>query len=417
MLDTLQEIWGAIKRNKMRTIATGFAVASGIFLMIILQGASNGIIHTLEKNSGAMAFDVIQVWGGYTSMPHEGWREGRRIKLDERDMAMARETLGENVVSATADVSQGGLIASVGDNYMSVSLEGVYPDYAAIEGFNITQGRFVNKIDMDERRKVVIMSEDNAKNLFKDRLSPINRYVKIDNAHYKVVGLYKTNSMFTDNNMYAPYTTVQTIYNKGRAINSITLKTEGLDTKVMNDAFEERVRHTMSSMHNFDPDDRRAVWVWNSAIQNEQINMASSILSTSFWILGLLTLISGVVGVSNIMLIAVKERTHEFGIRKALGAKPWNIISMVMLESVLITAIFGYIGMLAGIGFCEFMDATVGGYMLDVGVFKQEVFVDPTVDIAICMRATGIIVVAGALAGFFPARKASKVKPIEALRG
>ena len=213
------------------------------------------------------------------------------------------------------------------------------------------------------------------------------------------------------------YTTVQTIYNKGRAINSITLKTEGLDTKVMNDAFEERVRHTMSSMHNFDPDDRRAVWVWNSAIQNEQINMASSILSTSFWILGLLTLISGVVGVSNIMLIAVKERTHEFGIRKALGAKPWNIISMVMLESVLITAIFGYIGMLAGIGFCEFMDATVGGYMLDVGVFKQEVFVDPTVDIAICMRATGIIVVAGALAGFFPARKASKVKPIEALRG
>ena len=140
MLDTLQEIWGAIKRNKMRTIATGFAVASGIFLMIILQGASNGIIHTLEKNSGAMAFDVVQVWGGYTSMPHEGWREGRRIRLDERDMAMARETLSENVVSATADVSQGGLIASVDDNYMSVSLEGVYPDYAAIEGINITQG-------------------------------------------------------------------------------------------------------------------------------------------------------------------------------------------------------------------------------------------------------------------------------------
>lgn len=417
MLDTLQEIWGAIKRHKMRTIATGFAVASGIFLMIILQGASNGIIHTLEKNSSAMAFDVIQVWGGYTSMPYEGWREGRRIRLDERDMTMARETLGDNVVSATADVSQGGLIASVGDNYMSVSLEGVYPDYAAIEGFNITQGRFVNKIDMDERRKVVIMSEDNAKNLFKDRVSPINRYVKIDNAHYKVVGLYKTNSMFTDNNMYAPYTTVQTIYNKGRAINSITLKTEGLDTKVMNDAFEQKVRHTMSSMHNFDPDDKRAVWMWNSAMQNEQINMASSILSTSFWILGLLTLISGVVGVSNIMLIAVKERTHEFGIRKALGAKPWNIISMVMLESVLITTIFGYIGMLAGIGFCEFMDATVGGYMLDVGVFKQEVFVDPTVDVAICMRATGIIVVAGALAGFFPARRASKVKPIEALRG
>ena len=417
MLDTLQEIWGAIGRNKMRTIATGFAVASGIFLMIILQGASNGIIHTLEKNSGAMAFDVVQVWGGHTSLPHEGWREGRRIRLDERDMAMATTTLAGNVVGATAEVSQSGLIASVRDNYMSVSVEGVYPDYAAIEGMNITQGRFINKIDMDEKRKVVVMSEDNAKNLFKDRASPINRYVKIGNAHYKVVGLYKSNSMFTDNSMYAPYATVQTIYNKGRTINSITLKTEGLHTREMNEAFEERVRHTMSSMHDFDPDDKRAVWLWNSATQSEQMNMASRILSTSFWILGLLTLISGVVGVSNIMLIAVKERTHEFGIRKALGAKPWNIIGMVMLESVLITTVFGYVGMLAGVGFCEFMDATVGGYMLDVGVMKQEVFVDPTVDIAICMRATGIIIVAGALAGFFPARKAAKVKPIEALRG
>lgn len=417
MLDTLQEIWGAIKRNKLRTIATGFAVASGIFLMIILQGASNGIIHTLEKNSGGLAFDVIQVWGGHTSLPHKGWREGRRIRLDERDMAMARETLNDNVLSATADVSQGGLIASVKENYMSVSLGGVYPDYASVEGMNITQGRFINRIDMDEKRKVVVMSEDNAKNLFKDRMSPIDRYVRIDNAHYKVVGLYKTNSMFTDNNMYAPYTTVQTIYNKRRTINSITLKTKGLDTEEQNVAFEEKVRHSMSSMHDFAPDDRRAVWMWNSATQNEQINMASSMLSISFWILGLLTLISGVVGVSNIMLIAVKERTHEFGIRKALGAKPWNIISMVMMESVLITAIFGYIGMFAGVGFCEMMDATVGNHMFDVGVFKQEVFVDPTVDISTCVRATCIIIIAGALAGFFPARKAAKVKPIEALRG
>lgn len=417
MLDTLQEIWGAIKRNKMRTIATGFAVASGIFLMIILQGASNGIIHTLEKNSGGLAFDVVQVWGGHTSLPHEGWKEGRRIRLDERDMAMATERMSKNVLSATADVSQGGLIASVKENYMSVTLEGVYPDYAEIEDMNITQGRFVNKIDMDERRKVVVMSEDNAKNLFKDRMSPINRTVKIDNAHYKVVGLYKSNSMWTDNNMYAPYTTVQTIYNKGRTINSITLKTDGLKTVEENEAFKQTFRHAMSRRHDFAPDDRRAIWMWNSASQNAQMNMASTILSTSFWILGLLTLISGVVGVSNIMLIAVKERTHEFGIRKALGAKPWNIISMVMLESVLITAIFGYIGMLAGIGFCEVMDATVGNHILDVGIMKQEIFIDPTVDIGTCLRATCIIIVAGALAGFFPARKAARVKPIEALRG
>ena len=270
---------------------------------------------------------------------------------------------------------------------------------------------------MDEKRKVVVMSEDNAKNLFKDHASPINRNVKIGNGHYKVVGLYKSNSMFTDNNMYAPYTTVQTIFNKGRTINSITMKTRELETMEANAEFEQAFRHAMSHTHDFDPDDKRAIWMWNSATQNEQISMASNMLSTSFWVLGLLTLISGVVGVSNIMLIAVKERTHEFGIRKALGAKPRNIIGMVMLESVLITAIFGYVGMLAGVGFCEIMDATVGNHMLDVGILKQEIFIDPTVDIATCVRATCIIIVAGALAGFFPARKAAKVKPIEALRG
>ncbi len=417
MLDTLQEIWGAIKRNKMRTIATGFAVASGIFLMIILQGASNGIIHTLEKNSGGLAFDAIQVWGGQTSIPHEGLKEGRSIKLDERDIAMADESFSDNVVSTTAEVSQSGLIASVGENYTSVSLSGIYPEYADIEDLKIIQGRFINKIDMDEKRKVVVMSEDNAKNFFKDNASPINRNIKIGSTHYKVVGIYESNSMFTDNNMYSPYTTVQTIYAKGRTINSLTLKTRGLNTEEESELFEEEFRHGMSSTHNFSPDDKSAVWIWNSASQNAQLNMASSILSTSFWILGLLTLISGVVGVSNIMLIAVKERTHEFGIRKALGAKPWNIIRMIILESLIITAIFGYIGMLAGIGFCEYMNATVGNQTLDIGIFQQQVFIDPTVDISTCVRATCIIVIAGALAGVFPARNAAKVKPIEALRG
>lgn len=417
MLDTLQEIWGAIKRNKMRTIATGFAVASGIFLMIILQGASNGIIHTLEKNSGGLAFDAIQVWGGQTSIPHEGLKEGRSIKLDERDISMTEESFSDNVVSTTAEVSQSGLIASVEENYMSVSLSGIYPEYADMEDLKIIQGRFINKIDMDEKRKVVVMSEDNAKNFFKDKATPINRNIKIGNSVYKVVGLYESNSMFTDNNMYSPYTTVQTIYGKGRTINSLTLKTVGLSTEKESELFEEEFRHGMSSTHNFSPDDKSAVWIRNSASQSAQINMASSILSTSFWILGLLTLISGVVGVSNIMLIAVKERTHEFGIRKALGAKPWNIIRMIILESLIITAIFGYIGMLAGIGFCEYMNATVGNQTLDIGIFQQQVFIDPTVDISTCVRATCIIIIAGALAGFFPARNAAKVKPIEALRG
>lgn len=417
MFDIFQEIWGDIKRNRLRTIATGFAVASGIFLLIVLQGASNGIIHTLEKNSRDMSFDAIQIWGGHTSIAFNGMQEGRSIKLDERDMNISLKNFAENITSVTADMSQGNLIASVNDNYMTISLTGVYPEYAEIENIELTQGRFINDIDMKEKRKVVVMSDENAKNFFKDNKSPVNRHVKIGNVNYKVVGLYKQNSMFTDNSMYTPYSTVQSIYNKGKYINSLTLKTKGLNNEIKNEHFETEYRKMLANTHGFSPEDKRAIWIWNSASQNAQMNMATSILSTSFWILGLLTLISGVVGVSNIMLIAVKERTHEFGIRKALGAKPWNIIHMIMLESILITTIFGYIGMLAGIFFCEYMDANVGSQTLDIGIFKQEVFIDPTVDISTCIRATIIIIIAGAIAGFIPAHKAAKVKPIEALRG
>ena len=417
MLDTLQEIWGAIQRNRLRTIATGFAVGSGIFLLIVLQGASNGIINTLEKNKGNLAFDVIQVWGGRTSLPYHGMQEGRSIRLDEQDMDLSNKLFSENITSTTADMSQNGLIASVNNNYMSISLNGVYPEYSYIENIEMTHGRFINDIDMKQMRKVVVLSDENSKSFFKDNKSPINRFIKIDNLNYKVVGIYKKNSMFSDNNMYVPYTTLQSAYNKGRYINSLTIKTQGIDNEDKSEVFETKLRNTFSKKHDFDPKDRRAVWIWNSASENAQMNMAASILSTSFWILGLLTLISGIVGVSNIMLISVKERTHEFGIRKALGGKPWNIIRMIIFESILITTLFGYIGMLAGIVFCEYMDATVGNQTLDIGIFKQEMFINPTVNISTCIRATIIIIIAGAIAGFIPAHKAAKVKPIEALRG
>ena len=191
MLDTFQEIWGAIQRNRLRTIATGFAVASGIFLLIVLQGASNGIINTLEINSGNLAFDILQIWGGTTSTPHDGMQEGRRIRLEEEDMNIGQDLFSENVTSTTADLSQGSLIASVDKNYMSVSLTGVYPEFHVIENIEIKSGRFINNIDMQKKRKVIVINDDNAKSFFKDKKSPINRYIKIGGINYKVVGLYK----------------------------------------------------------------------------------------------------------------------------------------------------------------------------------------------------------------------------------
>ena len=190
-----------------------------------------------------------------------------------------------------------------------------------------------------------------------------------------------------------------------------------LDTEEKNESFEFRLRQGLGKIHTFHPEDQSAVWIWNQARDNEMMNRASSILQISLWVLGMLTLLSGVVGVSNIMLITVKERTHEFGIRKALGAKPYSILSLIITESIAITTFFGYIGMIAGIAVTEYMNAVAGEQVVDVGVVSATVFVNPTVDMHIAIQATLTLIIAGTLAGFFPARKAVMIRPIEALRG
>jgi putative ABC transport system permease protein len=314
-------------------------------------------------------------------------------------------------------VNYNGVVASSGSHYISdANMVGVYPLYAASQAVEVLEGRFVNEIDISQKRKVCVMGRNSCKDLFKQGGSPIGRLVRLGDIVYTVVGVYKTNEMFSSSDFYIPYTTLCTIYNKGRFIDELTMNTKNIPTdSAMEQFIDEYIRAT-SYIHSFDPTDKRALWIWNQAGDNIQMNRAMSILNQAFWILGLLTLLSGVVSVSNIMLISVKERTREFGIRRAIGARPWNIISMVVLESVIITAIFGYIGMLLGIFFCEWMNATVGNRVMDLGVFQAKYFVDPTVDLHICFQATIVIIIAGALAGFFPARKAVKVKTIDALR-
>lgn len=419
MIDTFREIIGSLQRNKLRTLATGFAVASGLFLLIVLQGAANGIIHTFEQNSAGFAFDVISIYPGRTSLPFDGMKEGRRIQLDENDEEVAVKSFRNEVVSALSEVDQSATSASVGDNYLSgVTLMGVYPAMKEMDAVQILEGRFINKIDLEEQRKVIVMNDKNSESLFKGKGTAINQQVQVDGISYTVVGIYEDNGMsVNNNNFYAPYSTIRTIYGKGKDVETLYLKSKNLTTTEANETFQEKYRQVMAGKHRYDPTDKSALWIWNRASQNVEMTAAKGILHTAFFVLGLLTLISGVVGVSNIMLIAVKERTHEFGIRKAIGATPWSIINLVVMESIVITAIFGYIGMLLGIGFCEYMATTIGGQTMDMGMMQQSYFVDPTVDISTCIQATVVIIIAGALAGFFPARKAAKVKPIEALRG
>ncbi|NLV51690.1 MAG: ABC transporter permease [Bacteroidales bacterium] len=417
-IEIFKEAIASLQRNKLRSLGTGFAVSCGLFLLIILQGASNGIIHTFERFSEGFSFDVIQVFPGITSIPHNGIEEGRRIRLDETDGEMTERGFPEEISMAIPQISHTASFAAYGKNHLSsVSIEGAHPSTKEMNAIQLAEGRFINSIDLQERRKVIVISDKACKNLFKQGEKAIQQQIRLDGINFSVVGVYIDDGMSSSNEFYAPYSTLKTIYSKGVEVDQLNLKSKNLDTPEKNDAFDKAFRTAMSKKHEFSANDRRALWIWNSASDNADMIQAENILHSSFWILGLLTLLSGIVGVSNIMLISVKERTHEFGIRKAIGATPWNIISLVVLESIVITTIFGYIGMLLGVFFCEYMDATWGSQTLGQGPSQVSVFVNPTVDISTCLHATIVMIIAGALAGFFPASKAAQVKPIEALRG
>lgn len=277
-------------------------------------------------------------------------------------------------------------------------------------------GRFINDIDIRQRRKVIILHTKTAEMLFKkDADKAIGKFVNANGVVYQVVGLFTDKGSFQPN-AFIPFTTLQLIYNKGDKLNNLIFMTQGLDTEEKNEIFEKEYRKAIGVHHRFTADDKGAIWMWNRFTQFLQQEKGMRILTIAIWVIGIFTLLSGIVGVSNIMLITVKERTREFGIRKALGAKPISILWLIIAESVTITTFFGYIGMVAGIAATEYMNTVAGNQTVDAGVFTETVFLNPTVDISIAIQATMTLVIAGTLAGFFPARKAVMIRPIEALR-
>ncbi|MEG2513878.1 MAG: ABC transporter permease [Bacteroidaceae bacterium] len=419
-LDIWQEIWSTICRNKMRTFLTGFSVSWGIFMLIILLGSGNGLMNGFKNNFADRALNSMRVSTWQTSMAYGGMQSGRNIYLDQNDLALTNKEFSKYIVNSGATLKQDGCTFSYGGEYVQSRILGVYPSCAEIESYKIASGsgRFINDLDMKEARKVIVIHPTTAQTLFKGK-NAIGKFINVNGVAYKVVGIYVKDNNRDDQTAFIPFSTAQLIYNKGNRVRYILFTTKNLNTIEENKAFEADYRKMIAAHHQFNPEDNNAMWIWNRFTDYLETMQAQGILNIAIWVIGIFTLLSGIVGVSNIMLITVKERTKEFGIRKALGASPASILWLIILESITITTIFGYIGMIAGIGVTEWasaiFDAQAAVQATDEMSFT--IFKDPTVNIGIAIQATVLLIIAGTLAGFFPARKAVRIKPIEALRG
>lgn len=417
MRELIKEIWSTSKRNKLRTSLTGFAVAWGIFMLIFLLGAGNGLINAQLQQSTRFLANSMRVFPGETSKAYKGLKEGRSITLNDKDILISNKTYGQYVDDVGGRLEQYNVNINYGDNYVaSQSLVGVAPTHPKIDKTELIAGRFINEIDMKEQRKNVVLSRSQAKELSKDYRSLVSKNVKISNLNFQVVGIYKDDESRNNTEAFIAYSTIKTIYAKGDDAGSLEFTIKNLKTKEDNKQFEKNYRASINNNHQAAPDDERTIWLWNRYMDNIQMNQGIAIMQTALWIVGLFTLLSGIVGVSNIMLITVKERTREFGVRKAIGAKPWSILKLIITESIIITTFFGYIGMVCGVAANEIMDATIGHTTIDTGLFKAAMFVNPTVGIGTCIGATITIVIAGTIAGLIPAIKAARIRPIEALR-
>ena len=417
MRELIKEIWSTSKRNKLRTSLTGFAVAWGIFMLIFLLGAGNGLINAQLQQSTRFLANSMRVFPGETSKAYKGLKEGRSITLNDKDILISNKTYGQYVDDVGGRLEQYNVNINYGDNYVaSQSLVGVAPTHPKIDKTELIAGRFINEIDMKEQRKNVVLSRSQAKELCKDYRSLVGKNVKISNLNFQVVGIYKDDESRNNTEAFIAYSTIKIIYAKGDDAGSLEFTIKNLKTREDNKQFEKNYRASINNNHQAAPDDERTIWLWNRYMDNIQMNQGIAIMQTALWIVGLFTLLSGIVGVSNIMLITVKERTREFGVRKAIGAKPWSILKLIITESIIITSFFGYIGMVCGVAANEIMDATIGHTTVDTGLFKAAMFVNPTVGIGTCIGATITIVIAGTIAGLIPAIKAARIRPIEALR-
>jgi len=414
MRELFLEIWTSVRRNKLRTALTGFSVAWGIFMLVILLGSGNGLKNGVTSNFGDYATNSIDLYGGRTSKPYAGYEKNRRIKLRDSDIAILMREFPE-IDEVVAQAWYSGKKATFGNEFATVWISGMMPATERMEGIKLSAGRFINDNDLRDYRKVIVIDEMMNRLFFKGA-SPLGRQVKVGDSEFTVIGVQKGDAERNNSSCFIPLTTAQLLYKQNNPeVNNIMLTVNGMKTTDDLEAFEKRLRSRLAVEHKFDPEDESAIWIDNTMERYKAFQMIFWGINLFVWIIGLGTLLAGVVGVSNIMLVTVSERTAEFGIRKALGAKPASIIRLILTESVCITAAFGYLGMVLGIAVME-----VVNYILTQAPAGNEsngpsIFLNPTLDIGVAASATLVLVLSGLVAGYIPARRAAQLKTIDAL--
>lgn len=418
MRDLFYEIWSTLQQNKLRTALTGFAVSWGIFIIIILLGTGNGLMNALMSNAGGEIKHVIRVYGGLTSMPYQGIKEGTSFHLTNRDLEFSRQF--SNHIDKASGMLEYSDVISLDKESVSSSIYGADPDYFRASGWiRLVAGRLINENDNKGVEKSIVIDADMASQLLgndKDYRKIIGRHVSVGDIQFKVVGITEAPEMSWGHESYIPFNTAKGMRVDNNRLNFIDLYFHGLETKKQNEQFEADYKRALNILHGTNPDDKRTTYIWNRFTDNQEMDKAMRIIRRTLWIIGFLTLLSGIVGVSNIMLITVKERTHEFGVRKALGAKPRSILKLIVVESVAITAAFGFIGIATGMIGGIFLDKILASNPIDMGLTQIYMFKDIGVGFDVALEATLLLIAAGTVAGLIPAWKGAKVRPIEALR-
>jgi putative ABC transport system permease protein len=415
--DIWQEILHTIKQNRLRSLLTAFGVFWGLFMLVIMIGTGQGLKKGAYSEFSSYATNSVFVWARVTTKPYKGFPIGRRFRFTNEDTEVIRRTVPGIASLAPRGRRRGGVgdnTVTHGDKTAVLTIYGDHPEVLNIRLLQILSGRFINQLDLIDRRKVAIIGEETVKLLYDKSEQPIGTYININGINFKVVGVYRLPNKNEDNYeenakaVYLPLSTFQQVFNRGEIVGwfSITSKPHLRASQVRDDVIQ-----VLAARHHVAPDDERAFGSWN--MEDEFLKIADLFVGIRFivWFVGLFTLVAGIIGVSNIMLIAVKERTREIGIKRTVGATPISIVNQVILEALLLTSIPGYLSLVCGVAALEGTR-----HLLNVLKVDAQMFQDPGINLSAALLSLAVLTVAGAMAGLMPAYRAVKGRPVKALR-